>query len=366
MTQNDLKYAIALSLVPGVGNIAAKKLIAYCNGPEAIFKEKKRALLKIPGVGEKMTQAIQSSLFLRRAEEEIAFMEKKGIRAFYYLEKDYPQRLTHCEDGPIVLFSKGSIDLNPSKLLAFVGTRNATVKGKALCEELIKGLSVHQPVIVSGLAYGIDISAHKAALKYNLSTIAVMACGLDDLYPKTHGKIAGQIAHSGALISDYLSNTKILPTNFAERNRIIAGLVDAVIVVESSSKGGSLITADLANGYHRDVFAVPGRPDDSQSIGCNQLIKKNKAALIENVQDIEYLLGWEKTSKSSTQQTRLFIEMEPEEEELMKHLPKDTSISLDELSLLAELPVSQTTTLLLSLEFKGALRSLPGKMYQAV
>lgn len=366
MTQNDLKHAIALSLVPGIGNIAAKKLIAYCGGSEAVFKEKKQALLKIPGIGEKMVRAIQSSFFLNRADEEIAFIEKENIRAYYFLEKNYPQRLTHCEDGPIVLFSKGDINLNASKLLAFVGTRNATVKGKALCEGLIEGLSNHQPVIVSGLAYGIDISAHKAALKYNLDTIAVMACGLDDLYPKTHSKIARQIVHSGALVSDYLSNTKLLPTNFAERNRIIAGLVDAVIVVESSSKGGSLITADLANGYHRDVFAVPGRPDDSQSVGCNQLIKKNKAALIENAQDIEYLLAWEEASKSTTQQTRLFIEMNSEEERLMKHLSNNTPIGLDELSWRAELPLSQTSTLLLSLEFKGAIRSLPGKMYQVV
>lgn len=365
----DLKYKIAVSLIPGIGDISAKKLIAHCGGAEAVFKEKKSKLLKIPGFGEKVVKSIQSAKVMERAEEEVEFIAKSDIKPLYYLDKEYPQRLLHCEDGPIILYSKGNVDWNAQKMVSFVGTRMATVKGKAICEKLIDELKAHNATIVSGLAYGIDITAHQAALKAGLPTIGILACGLDEVYPKPHTQTAEKMLKDGGIATDYLSKTTILPINFAERNRIVAGLSDAVVVVESSAKGGSLITADLANGYNRDVFAVPGRIDDSQSVGCNRLIKTNKAALIESAKDIEYILGWEKTTKkrsNASQQKQLFVDLNTEEQQLVDAFNGEESIAVDELCLKASMPMSKTTSLLLNLEFKGVVRSLPGKMYQRI
>ncbi|MEX2379953.1 MAG: DNA-processing protein DprA [Vicingaceae bacterium] len=365
----DLKYKIAVSLIPGIGDISAKKLIAHCGGAEAIFKEKKAALLKIPGFGEKAVNSIRSAKVLERAGEEVEFIAKNNIQAHFYLDKNYPQRLLHCEDGPIMLYSKGNIDWNAQKMISFVGTRMATVKGRGICEKLIDELKVHQPTIVSGLAYGIDITAHQAALKSNLPTIGILGCGLDEIYPKVHAQTAEKMQKKGGIATDYMSKTTMLPINFAERNRIVAGLSDAVVVIESSAKGGSLITADLANGYNRDVFAVPGRIDDSQSVGCNRLIKTNKAALIESAKDLEYILGWEKVSekkRKAAPQKQLFVELTAEEQQVIEAFNGAENMAVDELSLKASLPISKTTSILLNLEFKGVIRSLPGKMYQRI
>ena len=352
-------------MIQGIGDINAKKLIAYCGGAEAVFKEKKHFLLKIPGLGEKVVKTIISADVMEEAEAEMAFMAEQNIKAHYFLDKSYPQRLLHCEDGPILLFTKGNMNMNVGKMIAIVGTRNATVKGKAFCEKLVEELAQHQPTIISGLAYGIDIVAHKAALKHNLQNFAVLASGLNQVYPKSHFNTAQKLQENGGLISDYRSKTKMMPMHFAERNRIVAGMADAVIVIESSEKGGSLITADLANGYNRDVFALPGRVDDSQSVGCNRLIKSNKAALLESAKDIEYIMGWEKKSgKNNNRQVELFIDLTDEETKLIELIKEKEAISIDELSLLANFPISKTTTLLLNLEFSGIIKSLPGKMYQ--
>lgn len=366
MSSEKLKYQIALSLVPGIGAIAAKKLIAYCGGAQEVFHQKKAQLLKIPSIGEKAASAILSSEVIDRAEEEVEFIQQNDINALYYLDDNYPQRLLHCEDGPILLYTKGKIDLNAQRIVSIVGTRKATVKGKSFCEKLIEELSEYNPIIISGLAYGIDITAHKAALKNNLSTIGVLACGLDEIYPKTHASTVEKMFYKGGIVSDYNSKTKLFPTQFAERNRIIAGLADTTIVIESSEKGGSLITADLANGYNRDVFAVPGRPDDSQSVGCNRLIKQNKAALIESAKDIEYIMGWEKEtlkSQKKRQQIELFTTLNHDEQLLLSHFAEQEMIALDELSLKAQLPISKTTAILLALEFKNLVKSFPGKVY---
>jgi DNA processing protein len=364
---SELKYQIAVSLLPGIGEVGAKKLIAYCGGAEAVFKEKKQNLLKIPGFGEIAVKKILSANVMERADEELKFIEENKIQTHYFLDKSYPQRLSHCEDGPILLYSKGEIDWNADKMISFVGTRMATVKGKAICEKMVQDLVPHSPTIVSGLAYGIDITAHKAALQAGLPTIGILACGLDEIYPKAHKKYAERMQKNGGIATDYRSKTTLLPVNFAERNRIVAGLSDAVVVVESSSKGGSLITADLANGYNRDVFAVPGRIDDSQSEGCNKLIKGNKAALLESSKDLEYILGWEKRAKQkASAQKQLFVDLEPNEQKIIDAFGKEVTKALDDLSLEAALPISKTASLLLSLEFKGVIRSMPGKMYQRI
>lgn len=365
MNEEELKYQIAMTLLEGIGAIGAKKLIAYCGGAEAVFKEKKSALLKIPNIGQKAAKTILTSNLFTEAEAEIKFIQQNGISAHFFLNKSYPQRLLHCEDGPILLYAKGNMDLNAQKVVSVVGTRKATVKGKAFTEKLVEELAPHHPIIISGLAYGIDICAHKAALKNNLSTIAVLACGLDEIYPKAHFSIAEKLLQNGGLVSHYKSGTKLFPTQFAERNRIVAGMADAIVVIESSAKGGSLITADLGNGYNRDVFAVPGRPDDSQSVGCNRLIKQNKAALIESAKDIEYIMGWEKSSSSpNSNQASLFVDLSANEQSILDELKSGEAKALDDISLSAKIPTSKTTATLLSLEFKGLIQSLPGKMYQ--
>lgn len=362
---NSLKYEIALSMVSGIGNIGAKKLIAYCGGAEAVFKEKKQHLLKIPGLGEKAVKMVREANCIVKAEKELRFLEEQQIEAHFFLNDSYPQRLTHCPDGPIILYTKGKVNLNAEKMISIVGTRNATVKGKAFCERLVEELKAYGVSVISGLAYGIDITAHKAAMENKLPTIAVLASGLDEIYPKVHYKYAQKMQENGGIASDYRSNTKMLPMQFAERNRIVAGMSDAVIVIESSHKGGSLITADLANGYNRDVFAVPGRVDDSQSVGCNRLIKANKAALLESAKDLEYIMGWEKRDhQPPSNQRQLFVELTEEEKKLIDSFGEENSTSLDLLSLNAGFPISKTASLLLDLEFKGVVRSMPGKIYQ--
>lgn len=363
----DLHYYIAIDMIPGIGSINAKRLIAYCGGAEAVFKEKKAALLKIPGIGETLSKEIAHQNVLQRAEAELAFLNKYNIDAYTFLDKEYPERLKACEDGPIVMFSKGVINFNESKVLAVVGTRNATDYGKTICEEIIGQLVIqgHNPVIVSGLAFGIDICAHRAALKNSLKTVAVLGHSLDSIYPSEHKNTAKEIIGNGALVSDFPSGTKADRQNFIKRNRIIAGLSDVTLVVESAAKGGALITADLANSYNRDVAAVPGRSGDKYSEGCNRLIKTNRATMVESAQDIQELMGWEPDTgvvKHSIQAS-LFTELTPEEKAVVALLENSDKESLDILALRAQMPVSKVSALLLNLEFAGLVRSLPGKQY---
>ncbi len=363
MLEEDLKYKIGVTLIPGIGAINAKKLVAYCGGAEAVFKESAAALEKIPGLGKKIIKQITSSQeSLTAAEEELRFMEANEVEALFFLDKDYPRRLKHCEDGPLVLYTKGNIDFNREKVISIIGTRNATVSGRGFTEKIMEQLAPHQPLIVSGLAFGIDITAHKAALQNKLQTVGVLAHGLDNIYPTPHTNTAKKMLENGGIASDYRHGRKIFNKQFAERNRIVAGLSDVTIVVESAAKGGSLITAELANDYNRDVFAVPGRVNDEFSIGCNRLIKSNRAALIESIKDIEYVMGWSAEEKAP-QQTTLFEEVNDEERLILKILSEGPE-SVDIISIKAQLPMSKTTTILLNLEFKGALKSLPGKMYQ--
>lgn len=366
MYDNELIYKIGISLLPGIGDINAKRLVAHCGGAEAVFKESKKALLKIPGFGETVVNKIKSAEVLDLAEEEAKKAEGNDIQILYFLDKNYPKRLKHCEDGPIILYAKGNTNFNAEKVISIVGTRKATVMGKAFCEKLLQELSIFQPLIVSGLAFGIDICAHKAALKNSLPTVGILGHGLDQIYPRQHAGTAKKMMANGGLTTSFRYKSDMFPKNFADRNRIVAGLADAVVVVESSFKGGSLITADIANSYNRDVFAVPGRPDDEMSVGCNKLIKSNKAALIESARDIQYILGWEESSKKQKRQTSMFIDLSEEESKLMDILRNEKESGIDELSLGAELPMSKTASILLELEFKGVVKSLPGKRYQVL
>jgi DNA processing protein len=362
----ELLYNIAITELQGIGDITAKKLIAYCGSTKQVFSEKTKVLEKIPGIGSVFAKSIYQSKIeaMQIAENEIKFIEKNNIQPFFYLEKNYPKRLFHCEDGPVIFYAKGEINFNNPKVVSIVGTRKATDYGKEFCNKILQELAPHNPLIVSGLAYGIDVCSHKAAIKNQLSTVGVLAHGLDKLYPSQHRSVAKQMLEKGGLIADYKSGTNPERENFPKRNRIIAGLSDLTIVIESSKKGGSLITAYIANDYNRDVFALPGRLTDSQSEGCNNLIKSHKAALIQSVKDIEYIMGWEAEKIVDNQQQQLFIELSDEQKSITKLLSQKGKLAIDDLSLQAKLPMSKTAVLLLELEFNGVVKSFPGKLYK--
>ena len=363
-----LKYKIGLSLLPGVGSINAKKLIAYTGSVDAVFLEKKHVLEKIPGIGSVIAKKISTASVLEMAESEIEKIEKNNIVPLFYLDENYPGRLTHLSDAPIVLYVKGEFVFNAEKSISIVGTRKATQYGLQKCEELVEQLAErgHNPLVVSGLAMGIDVCAHKAAIKNKLKTVGVLGHGLGMVYPSGHKNIAASIMQQGGLVSEFLYSEEPEPSHFVKRNRIIAGLSDVTIVVESGTRGGALITADLAASYHRDVFAIPGRVGDTCSAGCNKLIKTNKAALLENVNDLEYLMGWEKDDRKKVIQRELFTAFSDGEKKIYDIVRQNGDINIDIISAYAEMPVSKVSTILLSLEFSGSVKCLPGKVYRVV
>lgn len=365
--QKMLRYRIALSLIPGVGDIIGKKLVSYCGGVEAIFKEKKANLLKIPSVGEALVNAIVNHDLFDRADKEVAFIEKFNIKPLFYLDAAYPMRLKQCSDSPMMLYYIGNADLNTTRIVSVVGTRSITEYGKDVCKQLVKDLAQHQILIVSGLAYGVDTCAHKTANDNNIPTVAVLAHGLDRVYPLLNKPLAEKMIHNGGLLTEFMSATNPDRENFPKRNRIIAGMADAVIVVEAAKRGGALITADIANSYNRDVFAVPGKLSDTFSEGCNHLIKTNKAALIQSADDLLYIMGWEKNKQiKKPAQRQLFIELKPEEQIIYDLLSQKTSISIDELCIDSKLNVSKIAEALLSLELEGIIKAMPGKVYKLV
>ncbi|MBN1417084.1 MAG: DNA-processing protein DprA [Bacteroidales bacterium] len=368
MAEELLKYKIGIGLIPKIGPVLTRRLVSYCGSVEAVFREKRANLEKIPGIGDKLADYVYNNDVLKQAEEEITFIEKNNVTALFYLDEDYPERLKHCEDAPVIIFIKGKTNFNRPKVLSVVGTRNPTDYGKDLCSRLIETLSASHPdlLIVSGLAYGIDICAHKSALKYKLETVAILAHGFTVIYPSVHREVARLIIDQGALLTEFQHNEQPEPNNFVKRNRIIAGIADATVVVESGEQGGAIITADIANSYSRDVFAFPGRIYDNYSAGCNRLIKTNRAALIEDARDIEYLLGWQKVDATAKKelQKELFVELSTDESALLEVIRESSGVTIDQLSLRCEIPVSKVSALLLNLEFRGLVKCLPGKMYK--
>lgn len=360
-----LKYQIALSLLPNVGSVNAKKLIAYKGSVEAIFSSNEKSLSKVPGIGDVTAKKISESEVLSRAQKEVDFVVKHGIQWAFYLDENYPVRLKRCVDAPLVLFWKGDIKFNVDKIVAIVGTRNATSYGRGFCDSLVEEMAARGGYsVISGLAYGIDVTAHKACLKHGVPTIGVLAHGLDALYPRLHRSTADKMMTNGGLVSDFLSETKIERQNFLQRNRIIAGLADATIIVESAEKGGSLVTADIADSYNRDVFALPGRNSDPFSKGCNRLIKSNKASMIESLNDLEYVMSWQQSVDRPTQiQRQLFVELTNEEQKIVDEL-QEHELFIDQICAVVGLPMGKVSAILLGLEFKGVVASLPGKMYK--
>lgn len=356
---------IALSMVPNIGPVLARKLVAHCGSASAVFNEKKKLLERIPGIGASSAQAVVNSDVFARAEEEQKFMEKNGIRALYFLDDDYPRRLKHCYDAPVLLYHLGNTAFNNPRVVAIVGTRQMTPYGEQLCEKLVQELAALDVLVVSGLAYGVDSCAHKTALAAGLQTTGVLAHGLDNLYPQQNRPIAKKMLQQGGLLTEYPSNTNPDRENFPARNRIVAGMADAVVVIESGVEGGSLITTEYAVNYNRDVFAFPGRVGDERSAGCNRLIRSNKAALIESAEDLARMMGWEtEAHKTLSPQPALPVHLNSEEEKIVDSMRDQGNVYIDEICSVSGLTMSRVASLLLTLEFSGVVKALPGKMYR--
>ncbi|MFO7720251.1 MAG: DNA-processing protein DprA [Gillisia sp.] len=366
MDLSELLYVLALQHIPNLGDSTAKKLIRHLGSAEAVLKSKKQSLLKIDGIGNFKLKGLHDSEHLRSAEAELKFIQENNIRYDYYQDPAYPEKLKHCNDGPILLFSRGNIDLKNKKIISVVGTRNITIHGTAFCEQFIEELAPLDPVIISGFAYGVDITAQKAAVKNKLQTIGCLAHGLNQIYPKIHSKYVEQVEENGGFFTDFWSTQAFERTNFLKRNRIIAGLSEATIVVESAQKGGSLVTADIANSYNREVFAVPGRPLDSQSRGCNNLIKSQNAHVLTSAADLVYILNWDLNIGQSVVQKKLFIELDGLEQPIHDYLIENGKQQLDTIALSCEIPTYKAAGLLLEMELKGAIRPLPGKLFEAI
>ncbi len=359
-------YQVALSMIPGIGDIIAKTLMSYCGSASEVFKKNKSQLAKIPGIGSVNAERILSFKKFASAEDEISKCEKHQIQIIFFTDKAYPKKLKHAPDSPTLLFYKGSANLNNSKTVAIVGTRNSTSYGREFTEEIVRQLAAHNALIVSGLAYGIDINAHKAALKNGLETIGVMASGLDIIYPSIHRSIAQEMLKQGGLLTEFPIGEKPEAHNFPSRNRIIAGMSDLTIVVEAAEKGGALITAEIANSYNRDVFALPGDIHNKYSRGCNNLIKQNKANLITGIQDIEYIMNWQPQNDSPTDEKYYdYSQLSEEEKIIVDTLSTDKAgLAIDELSWKSQIPLNKLASLLLNLEFSGIVKPLPGKKYR--
>ena len=363
--QKQLTYQIALTLVPNIGDIHAKALVNHFGNAEAIFNAPKKHLEALEGIGTVRANSIKNFHDFDEAEKEISFIEKYKITPLFINDPNYPQRLLNCYDSPAILYYKGNADLNTSKIIAVVGTRNNNEYGKSICEKFIQELAAEDVLIVSGLAFGIDSIAHKISLKSNLKTVGVLAHGLDMIYPSQNTSLAKQMSTQGGLLTEFRSNTKPDRQNFPSRNRIVAGISDAVVIIETGIKGGSLITAELGNGYNKDVFAFPGRINDIKSEGCNYLIKNNKAGLITSAKDLLENMGWVQVKKTTPKkQKELFIELTPDEKIIVGILQTQAQVHIDELYIKSKLNSSKVAAALLMLEMQNVVLSLPGKIYK--
>lgn len=349
-----------------IGATLGKVMVSHMGSAEAIFTTSPNKLLTIPGIGEKTIRELNFNEALQKAAAELKFVEKNNIDVLFYTDPRYPKRLKNCFDAPTLLYSKGNADLNNRKIVSIVGTRNATDYGRELCEELVAELQQYNTVIVSGLAHGIDVIAHKECLKHRVSTVGVLGHGLDKMYPAANKNTAEKMLEKGGLLTEYPSGTVAGPANFPARNRIVAGMADATVVVEASIKGGALITAEIANSYNRDVFAFPGRLNDTYSEGCNFLIRNNKASLLTCVADLAYSMGWEKTEDvKPAEQFLLPLDLSDDERNIFYILQQNNApMAIDDLTIKTNMPMSQLAMNLLNMEMQGFIRSLPGKMYK--
>jgi len=363
MDKKTLRYTLALTLVPGIGTVTGKKLINVCGNAENVFTRSQEMLKPYPRLYHLIRNAGGDKEIWKRADEEVRFIEKYNLKVLCFGGKDYPFRLSQCYDAPVILFYKGHADLDAGKIIGIVGTRNATDYGKKITMELIRGMMNENPLIISGLACGIDSHAHRVALECGLDTVGVLGHGLDRIYPFTNQKLAEKMIRQGGLLTEFFSQTKPDRENFPQRNRIIAGLCDAIIVIEAAEQGGALITADIANSYDREVFAVPGRLGDKYSEGCNILINTNLARLALNAGDILETMQWKEPGKKPACQPRLFITLTRDEKTIVELLGKEGDLGIDEIGRKSELPVNKVSAALLNLELENVVRCKPGKIF---
>jgi DNA processing protein len=366
MRHTDLFYLLALQKVDGVGDVVAKKLLSHCGDAESIFKAKASELKKIDGIGSVFLQKLKDKTVFEKAEKELQFIESKNIDVRFFQDDNYPERLKHCVDGPILLFASGNMDFTNRRMISIVGTRQITGYGMEICRQLIADLAPLNPAIVSGFAYGVDIVAHQAAMENNLQTIGVVAHGLNQIYPKIHKKHVAKMEQCGGFLTEFWSSSEPEKENFVKRNRIVAGMSEATIVIESADKGGSLITANFANDYNRDVFAVPGRISDKYSQGCNNLIKTQKANVLTSAADLVYMLNWDLETETKPIQKQLFVSLENHEQKIYDYLQKSGKQLLDIIALECEFPIFKMASMLLNMELKGVVRPLPGKLFEAI
>jgi DNA processing protein len=361
---NQQLYQIALTHVPNIGAVQAKQLVEHFETAENIFKAKKKELALVEGIGELKAKFIKDFNDFKKAEEEIEFCNKHHIQILFLQDKTYPKKLLHCYDAPTVLYYRGNADLNASNIISIIGTRTNSDYGKQITEQLVASLQQHNVTIISGLAFGIDAIAHKAALKNNLPTVGVLAHGLHTIYPSQHQHLAKEILLNGGLLTEFDKHTKADKHNFPKRNRIVAGISDATVVIETAAKGGSIITAELAYNYNRDVFAVPGKITDAKSAGCLKLIQHNKAIIYTSPESLLDELGWKEKNAQKKNQKELFIDLTNEEQKIIHLLQHKETMHIDELYLQSGLSSSIVAASILNLELNNLIVSLPGKMYK--
>jgi DNA processing protein len=366
LKEEKLLAILRLQKTKAIGDILAKKLIVNVGDVEQVFNEKTTHLSKINGIGNHVLKHLFDKKNIQLAAQELKYIKENNIAYSYFLEDEYPTNLQHCIDSPILLFKDGNIDLSNDKIISIVGTRNMSSYGRDFCNQLVADLAIHNPIIVSGFAYGLDICAHKAAIKNNLQTIAVLAHGFDQIYPKVHKKYINPVNENGGFLTEFWHEETPLRENFLRRNRIVAGISKATIIIESAAKGGSLVTADIANSYDKDVFAVPGRTTDLYSKGCNNLIKNNNAHLLNSASDIVKMLNWDLNIAPKSIQKQLFIDLNENELKIYNLLHKKGQQLLDAIALECNIPIYQLSSILLQMEMKGVLKPLPGKLFELI
>jgi DNA processing protein len=362
--KDERYYQLALTMIPELGAVRARLLVEYFETASAVFKAKKKELSAVDGIGELCAKSLKDWNGFSEAEEEMAFIEKHHIEPLFITDKNYPQRLLNCYDPPTLLYYRGNADLNAGRIISIIGTRNHTEYGKQITEQLVASLQTQQVIIVSGLAFGIDSIAHKTSLQYQIPNIGVLAHGLDTIYPSQNKLLAKEMLQLGGLLTEFRRNTQPDKHNFPKRNRIVAGMADATIVIETASKGGSMITAELAHNYNRDLFAIPGKTTDHKSSGCLQLIKQNKAILLTDTEQLLETMGWQEKKKIIKKQRELFIELSDDEKVIVNILKESDTTPIDLLYLKSGLSSSNVAAVILNLEIQNVICALPGKMYK--
>ncbi|MEZ5015970.1 MAG: DNA-processing protein DprA [Flavipsychrobacter sp.] len=361
----DTLYQIALTFVKDIGPKTSRKLLSHFGAAQNIFEASVKEIKQVGGIGEVRAKAFKGTTFLQKAEDELTYIQKHGIKVLTLNSESYPSRLKLCEDAPVLLYYKGGASLNASKVVSIVGTRKYTDYGQRVCEKLIEDLSSVQDVLVlSGLAYGIDTIAHKAAVNHSLPTVGVLGHGLDMVYPASNKKLAQEMLEQGGLLSEYPSGVGPDKNHFPMRNRIVAGMADVTIVIESDIKGGAMITARVANGYNRDVAAFPGRVFDTKSSGCNELIRTNVAAMVTCANDVLELMNWDSSQQEKATQQQLFVSLTEEEQSIVEILKDKDAVHTDTILKQSLMSSSKVAGVLLQLELQGLVKALPGKNYR--